>query len=136
MSESKCKSDAVQWLQSVSGCQVSEFGEKVADILDQLFDGIYHIQEAVVNKRVRWDDPSRIQVVLYGSMSTYDFSRLTHLVLLAHRYCVRVEISGSAPGYLRILFSDRKREGAIYSRHPTIEQAIENFNNRYPEVET
>ena len=37
----------------------------------------------------------------YG-LATHDMGNMTKLVLLAHQYRVRVEVSGAAPNYLRI----------------------------------
>lgn len=60
-----------------------------------------------------------------GTLSSYDFDDLTRLVFLAHDRCIRVEVSQGGPGRLRIAIWQRKREGSMYERHPTIEQALE-----------
>jgi hypothetical protein len=61
----------------------------------------------------------------FGSMATFDGDELTRLVLLAHSRCVRVELSNGGPNRLRIAIWGRQREGRMYERHPTIEQALE-----------
>lgn len=61
------------------------------------------------------------------SIATWDFDQLTRLVLAAHHYCVRVELENGGPRRVKIILHARKREGSIYERHPTIQQAIENF---------
>lgn len=43
-----------------------------------------------------------LEFCLRGDISTHDWNRMTLLVLLAHQYRVRVEVSGAAPNYLRI----------------------------------
>lgn len=63
----------------------------------------------------------------YGSLSTFDFSEMTRLVLLAHRDAVRVEIQ---PGrYLKVVAHKRKAGGEnelrSYERHPTLQDLIE-----------
>jgi hypothetical protein len=65
----------------------------------------------------------------FGSMATFDFNELTRLVLLAHERCIRAEISQGGPNRLRIAIWKREREGAMHERHPTIEQAIEEFRS-------
>lgn len=62
-----------------------------------------------------------------GSLATFDDNDLTRLVLLAHERCVRVQVEQGGPYRLRIAIWKREREGYIYERHPTIEQAIESF---------
>lgn len=66
----------------------------------------------------------------FGTLSTFDFDELTRLVLLAHEKCIRVEISQGGINRLRIAIHKRAREGSIYQRHPTIEQAIEKYTER------
>lgn len=68
-----------------------------------------------------------IEVNIYHSLATFDFDNLTRLVLSAHQNCVRVEI-GPAMRRIKIMIHPRQREGQMYQRHPTIEQAIERFN--------
>lgn len=54
-------------------------------------------------------------------LSTFDFDRLTRLVLAAHKHAVRVEISPSNMQRLRIGFWPRDpRERSISQRHPTL----------------
>jgi len=63
----------------------------------------------------------------FGSLATFDGDGLTRLVLLAHERCIRVQIEQGGPNRLRIAIHKREREGRMYERHPTIEQAIEAF---------
>lgn len=53
-----------------------------------------------------------------GDLSTFDFDLLTFLVLLAHRYRVRIELASSGPGKVRIIAHRRKSEGSTTQRHP------------------
>lgn len=101
---------------------VSELGETVADILGQLYEGIYHIEDNHLFK-TDWANPSRISITLPdggGRFSTYDFSLLTHLVLLAQATKVRIAITAATHGYLRLTFSQDEN-------HRTIEDAIAFF---------
>jgi hypothetical protein len=104
----------------------SEFGCKVADILGQVYRGIYHLDKAVLHKRIDWSAKHFIEITIDGELATFDNSALTELVLLCHEQSVRLAISGAAPGYLRLKFSPRKPdpELATWERHPSVEQAI------------
>lgn len=65
-----------------------------------------------------------------GDLATFDYSQLTKLVLMAHDKCIRVSIEGYTSRKVRIaIWARQGREGDISLRHPTIEQAIENYNN-------
>lgn len=59
-----------------------------------------------------------------GDLSTYDGDELTRLVLLAHEKCIRVEIDSGGPRRVRISIWKREREGAMHTRHPTIDQVL------------
>jgi len=116
---------------------LSDFGALVADILGQTFAGLYHQQAAVTNKKVDWNSDRWISIVIGGSISTFDDSRLTLLVLLCHRYGVRMEICGAGPRYMRLNFSPRKvgLDGSIWERQPTIEQQIEQMSKVIDAIE-
>jgi hypothetical protein len=60
-----------------------------------------------------------------GIWATFDSDYLTKLVVCAHEYCVRVEISSSGPGRIKLRLHKREgRKGRLWQRHPTIEDAI------------
>ena len=59
------------------------------------------------------------------SLATFDYDRLTHLVVLAHDRCIRAEIGPSGPGMLNLTLHQRPgRTGEMTRRHPTLEDAI------------
>ena len=60
-----------------------------------------------------------------GDLSTFDFDRLTFLVLLAFRYRVRIEIASSGPRRIRIIAHRRKATGSMSQRHPGITELTE-----------
>ena len=67
--------------------------------------------------------------------ATFDFSLLTRAVLMAHDRMIRLEISPSGPGLLRIdLHKRKKREGQLWERHPDIQQAIKLYGESQKEV--
>jgi hypothetical protein len=77
------------------GKPLSKFGARLADILGQIFQGIYHIADQVCAA----DWSSEEFVVLEASsgwmaaMGTYDCSRLALLVIACHEACIRMEIT-------------------------------------------
>lgn len=105
---------------------MSDLGRDVADLLGQLFRGIYHIDTS----KVDWSQPDHITLTMYGSLSTFDFPQLTELVVLAHDRAIRCEVSGCAPSLLRLMFHRRRRTGSVTERHPTIEVHIETIRDR------
>jgi hypothetical protein len=122
------------WLESC-GKTLSPFGAEVADILGQVFQGIYHIDSEVLHKRCQWDNERYIEVVMPDStncgLSTYDFNNLTTLVVLCHDRCVRLSIYAAAPNRLRLMFHKREgRTGSINEKHPTLEEAVRGIRER------
>lgn len=64
-----------------------------------------------------------------GDLSTYDFAALTRLVLLAHQRCIRVGLRAGKDA-IEIIISARSRtETDIELGHPTIEEAIAQFEH-------
>jgi len=114
------------WLASM-GIPVGAFGARVADLLNWWADGIYHIQETVTSKHIRWTNEHWIQMRFEarGGWSTCDNSTLTRLVIAAHDRCIRIAIEPAGSRYLRLVFSPRQRTGNLFERHATIEEQIE-----------
>ncbi|QIG68671.1 hypothetical protein EVB67_021 [Rhizobium phage RHph_TM3_3_14B] len=79
--------------------------------------------------RVKWGSECHTEFVTSGhGLATWDFNRLTRLVIGAHDECIRVEISPRAFRYLSIEMWPRQgREGCMSVRHPTIEEAIASY---------
>lgn len=103
----------------------SEHGRDVAQILGIVFGGLYHISAKL--EKVKWDNVRAIEIKFgYANMSTWDYDRLTKLVVLCHDACIRLEIEPHTFNSLRFWFHRREgRDGDMCKRHPTIEQAIE-----------
>lgn len=86
-------------------------------------------QTGVYNLPINWRKAEFVSgasiFAIRSSMATFDFNQMTRLVILAHDYCVRVEVSARTVRYLELMFHDRKPDGIeIWERHPTIEAAI------------
>lgn len=74
-----------------------------------------------------------------GDLSTFDFDKLTYLVLLAHRYAVRIEIAPSGPGLVRVIAHRRGPDQSlpISRRHPGLSQLRDQVDHAglWPDVE-
>lgn len=120
-------------LRKDSSATMSLLGKKVAQILGTVWEGIYHLNpSSYLHKRTDWSRPDLIRIVIFDEgLATYDFDRLTKLVILAHDYCVRLDIGCAGMRHLSLNFSARKmREfGNVFERHPTIETAISDSQN-------
>jgi hypothetical protein len=103
----------------------SPLGESVANILGQVWAGLYNLDPEVRHKRCKWNDENTIEIVVGGPLSTFDSGKLTTLVFLCHEQSIRLEISGASSGYLRLRFHRRGRDGMVSQRHPTMEQHLE-----------
>lgn len=113
------------WLRKELGRDLSPLGERVADLLGWVFAGIYHLDISSLQK-ADWSNDSYIRLAIWcGGWSTYDFSILTRLVIGCHDLAIRMEINPCNFHCLELLFHARQREGSVWERHPTIEQAIE-----------
>jgi len=87
-------------------------------VLSFAYRGIHHVRKIKKQSATRWE------VSMPDGISTFDFDTLTRLVIAAHKYAVRVSIHASGPRLVKIVLCARKRQGDIYERHPTIEEAI------------
>lgn len=136
MAVETANSFAVDWLLR-RGKSVSAVGALAADILQEVYGGIYHIEGV---EKISFAG-SYVEVPIHGSLSTYDWNLLTRLVVLAHDRCVRIEVSaklvkGSYEGdeyespELVLLFHKRERGGDWYHGHPTMEEAIKTIRER------
>ena len=86
------------------GAQMSDLGKQVANLLSELFGGIYHLKNAEL-KNVDWTNEHFIEIsVGWKPLSTYDYDDLTRLVFLAHCLKIRVQLSASTHNYMRWLF--------------------------------
>ena len=107
--------------------EVSQLGLDVADLLGELFYGIYHIEQRHLD-RVDWSNPTHIVISIgWRSWSTTDDNNLTRLVFLAHHRAIRVGLDASTHKYIKLIFHQRQRGTDGMRCHPTLEQAVEKF---------
>lgn len=124
------------WLEGGIGVkEVSSLGTAVADLLGDVYEGIYHLNYNSLRK-VKWSDPDYIEVTVRHGLATWDYNELTRLVVLCHDRLLRCAVHAAAPGYLKLCFSQREgREGSTSRRHPTIEHAVESIRAFYARPE-
>lgn len=107
--------------------QMSPLGRDVADLLGELFYGIYHISQKALGK-VDWNNEYWIEITIgYQGYSTTDFDNLTRLVFLAHHLAIRVSIEAAARQHIKLIFHRRERYGDYSRRHPFLEEAVKRF---------
>lgn len=91
------------------------------EFLADLFCGWHHI----TGKLHEWGDGIRLNTSQVWGFATFDFDKLTRAVVMAHDRMIRFEICPSGPGMLGLVLHKRhKRNGRMFERHPTIEEAI------------
>ncbi|HEY1171066.1 MAG TPA: hypothetical protein VGH19_06805 [Verrucomicrobiae bacterium] len=124
---------ASKFLKANGAKEISPTGLRVAVLLDDLFNGLHHFPGDI--RKVEWSHEYYVAVnVQRQNFSTFDFNNLTNLVFLAHDHCIRVQISEERGPCIRFLFHPRKtREGGFSQRHPTLEQAVKEYRERFTE---
>lgn len=106
---------------------ISPLGEAVADLLGELFCGIYHVDAGAL-RRVDWANNHHVSISIgWKDWATCDFDLLTRLVFLAHRMALRVSMEPTRSKYVRLLFHQRTRRGSGWQRHPTLAEAVATF---------
>jgi hypothetical protein len=111
------------WVRKTFQCEMSHFGERVADLLGVVMDGIYHIDTKTLSS-VTWDNPRWIGLRWQSELATFDANILTRFVVISHDMMIRFSVNARSREYLQLEFTPRlSRTGNIFGRHPTLEQA-------------
>lgn len=113
-----------RWLRQ-NNKEVSEAGARVAELVDWVWDGIYHCEGAT---RAAWNG-DRVAVVVRAphftsNLTTFDGSLLTKLVIGAHDHAIRVGVSAVSPTYVKFDFWPRARNEHPFSSHPKLEERL------------
>ncbi len=103
--------------------ELEPFEVRAEKLLSRVFQGMHHVYS--LNKTPRY-----WTCIHHGDASTYDFNILTRLVFAAHEYCCRVALSNGGPRAVKVFVSNRDRSDSCTEGHPTIERALEKWNNR------
>ncbi len=114
------------WVESAERVKCSPLGREVADILGQVFRGLYHLEHCGGFSKTDWANTRFVEVRISGQLATYDAHALTDLVILCHDRRIRLEINPNMRTLLLRFHQRRSRSGgSVWERHPTIEAAIE-----------
>ena len=66
-----------------------------------------------------------IKTNIHGQWASFDFNQLTRLIVLGHDRMIRVAIERCNMQYFCLVLHKRhNRDGHMYERHPTIEEAV------------
>ena len=123
---------AHQWVERALKRQLSDFQRRAVDLLCRS-QGCGPYDLGTTFERADWEYGRGVRFVLHRpSLATFDGAGLTRLVIGAHEECIRVEIDPVSFRYLAICMWPREgREGEVWFRHPTIEQAVELYRKTY-----
>jgi hypothetical protein len=121
------------WIKSniLDGGKMSPLGEAVANLLGDLFFGIYHLDSKALH-RVDWANNHHIIFSLgWRCLSTYDYDELTVLVVLSHDRAIRVQIEAATHKFLRLMFHQRECGEDPSTQAPTLEGHIARIRQHY-----
>lgn len=125
--------DHAGWVEQAKRIKLTDFQARVVDIVGIAGGGIYNAP--IDWKRVDWHYSARTVLIPWqASFSTWDFSRLTTLVLLCHAARIRLEISPRSRVSLDLVFSERSHAGGICQRHPDIDEAVASLHSYLPKT--
>lgn len=95
--------------------------QEATEFFADLYCGEHHIPNYKVERfgRNGWSITDNVGI------STYDYDRLTKLVVMAHDRCMRAEILPYGVKKYKIAIWKRNREGSLSFAHSTMEEAIE-----------
>jgi len=99
-----------------------DWHSRCENVLSYTFNGLHNVPGNVKYKNADGEWPS-VEVCVSGGLSSYDFDRLTRLVMAAHRYLVRVDVSAASSRYIRITLTPRlaSRPGlSMFDKHPSL----------------
>lgn len=96
--------------------------EKAIKFFSEFYHGIHHFPNELRKFGRGW------YMDHYGDLATIDYNRLTILVFMAHRDAIRVEIQPTNKQHFKICIFERVRDGGYSTSHPTMEEAIRDFN--------
>lgn len=67
-----------------------------------------------------------------NGFATFDFNVMTIAVFMAHDRCIRLSVQAAYNKMIKLcLWKRHKREGQITERHPTLEEAIEDYRKYF-----
>jgi len=104
--------------------------EEVAEaFFSDLYGGPHHIPSKLKRFGLGW------AVIFHGDLASYDGDMLTRLVFMAHDHCVRASVQSGRGGRGMIAIHPRIRAGRLMQRHPTLEEAVEQWRKFHKPIE-
>lgn len=106
-----------------------EFRARALRVIENAFNGEHHVGA------IKWKDGSCSFCVGDRELSTFDFPRLTRLVVSCHDECVRGEISNGGPCRIKITLSNRISPPCVdpsVTSHPSLEKHVEAIRSGNP----
>ena len=123
-----------EWIELAHKVKCSDLGKQVANILGYVGRGIYNAP--FKTEKVDWTNPLRIEVNWGRSMSNYDGSHLTDLIIECHRRMVRVSIQPNMRTVKLMFWQRNSRTGGISERMPDIEEMIKRQDEEWGRITT
>lgn len=109
-----CRRELPYWHQEK--CANNDNAAVCLAMLQHINGGLHHLYSIKIEDRM-------VQCLMHGSVATFDYAQLTQITLMAHAYCVRVDVSAGGPNMTRIQAWRRKPgEGRMHARHPSLEE--------------
>jgi len=123
--------DKIQWLNHLRKLEIyKHFTDEQWECCKMIFDivgGEHHLYNKI---KAHGDG---IEYNTGADFSTFDSNSLTTAVFMAHDRCIRLSICSSGRGLIRICLWKRKnRNGQLFERHPTLDEAIQIYRKSYP----
>lgn len=116
---------SVNWLNSYRQDWMTDDQWLLSLFLCRLFAGFHHCPEI---KQSNCGSRNIVINTRTAYFANYDYDYLTKMVIMAHNWGVRCNISGSGPGMFKIsLWKRHKREGDISERMPTMQNMMEKY---------
>lgn len=109
--------------------KLNRFQARCMDILGMVFGGIYNAP--IIWNRVDWQGNALHLPLKTGqSFATWDYGNLTRLVFLAHVARIRIDLQIHGRCFM-IGMWPRSHEGGSSERHPSLSEAVHEFNGTY-----
>lgn len=123
------------WIErSLKVTNMSSLGKTAANLLGDVFLGIYHLNTHALRK-VKWDDKWCIEFILgWHELATVDSNELTRLVVLAHDRMLRVGIDPHTFHHIKISIcqrTTREKDASFSERCPTLTDHINLIRDHY-----
>lgn len=110
--------------------KLNHFQRRAINLIGIVGGGIY-------NCPIGWQSviwwPKQIIFSWEGNgFGTWDYLNMTTFTLLCHKARIRGYIGPCNQRYLKIFLSERSDQGCSATRHPSLDQALADFNRWYP----